>query len=160
MELTDWLLALHLIAAALLVAALVLFSSLIISGWKTADVPSSAARMMSISRIGSIVIGIGSLGALIFGIWLAVDIDAYSVWDGWVIGAIVLWAIAMAAGGRSGKAYAAAGERAQELIATGNDAPDAELGALMRGSSGLWLHLVTCTLVLLILIDMIWKPGA
>ena len=42
MELTDWLLALHLISAALLVAALVLFSSLIISGWKTADVPSRA----------------------------------------------------------------------------------------------------------------------
>ncbi len=34
--------------------------------------------MMSISRIGSIVIRIGSLGALIFGIWLAVDMDAYA----------------------------------------------------------------------------------
>ncbi len=77
-----------------------------------------------------------------------------------MIGAIVLWAIAMAAGGRSGKTYAAAGERAQELIAAGNDAPDAELGTLMRGSSGALAPSRHLRLVLLILIDMIWKPGA
>jgi hypothetical protein len=31
---------------------------------------------------------------------------------------------------------------------------------MARSSKGLWLHLTTVILVLLILIDMIWKPGA
>ena len=37
---------------------------------------------------------------LLLGIWLALEVDSYELWDGWIIAAIVLWLIASAAGGR------------------------------------------------------------
>jgi hypothetical protein len=159
MDFTDWLLALHLLAAAALVAALVLFSVLIVSSWGL-NVPSGVARMMGVSKAGSAIVGIGSLGTIVFGVWLAIDIDAYKVWDGWVIAAIVLWAISVETGRRSGLSFTEAGKRAQALVASGNDAPNAELGALMSSSRALWLHVATCAVVVLILLDMIFKPGA
>ncbi len=159
MELTDWLLALHLIAASFLVGALTLFTVLIVAGWK-ADTPSANARMMGVAKGGTVAITIGSLGAILFGVWLAIDIDGYKVWDGWVLAAIILWAIAVETGRRGGEHYNALGKRAQELVAAGDDAPNAELGAMARDSKALVLHLTTVVLVLLILIDMIWKPGA
>src|SRR5581483_3011206 len=35
---------------------------------------------------------IGGLGTIVFGVWLAIVDDAYHVWDGWIVAAIVLWA--------------------------------------------------------------------
>jgi hypothetical protein len=159
MSLSDWLLALHLLAAAALVSALVLFSVLIASSWGL-DEPRGVARMMGVAFAGSAVVGIGSLGVIFFGVWLAIDLDAYKLWDGWVLAAIVLWAISVETGRRSGTAFTEAGRRARSLVAAGNDAPNAELGAMMRSSRALGFHVATCVGVLLILLDMIFKPGA
>ncbi len=95
-----------------------------------------------------------------FGVWLAISLDAYQVWDGWVLVAIVLWAITTETGRRSGLAYQRAGDRAHELVAAGETGPSAELAALNRTSTGLLLHAVSTLAFLLVLIDMIWKPGA
>ena len=43
---------------------------------------------------------VGLVGLLIFGVALAIDIDAYELWDAWIIIAIVLW---LAAGGAGDK---------------------------------------------------------
>ena len=118
MELADWLLALHLIAASLLSGALVLFTVLIVAGWKV-DTPSGNARMMGVAKGGTVAVTLGSLGAIIFGVWLAIDIDGYKIWDGWVLAAIILWAIAVETGRRGGEHYNALGKRAQELVAAG-----------------------------------------
>ena len=50
---------------------------------------------------------VGGLGTLVFGIWLAIYVDGYEVWDGWIITAIVLWAIATELGRRAQLAYTA-----------------------------------------------------
>jgi hypothetical protein len=50
--------------------------------------------------------------------------------------------------------------KAQELRAAGETGPNAELLALNRTQSGVVLHALTTIVVLLILADMIWKPGA
>jgi len=155
----DWLLALHVLAAASLVAALTLFTVVILSSRHT-DVPSRVARFWGLGRFGTVIVSVGTLGTLILGIWLAIDSDAYQVWDGWIIAAIVLWVIAAGAGQRSGVPFAKAGERARKLVAAGNDAPDAELGALMGDSRAFLLHWVTVTATLAILVLMIYKPGA
>ena len=41
--------------------------------------------------IGEILWGLGGLGTLALGIWLALYLDEYGIWDGWIIAAIVLW---------------------------------------------------------------------
>ena len=50
--------------------------------------------------------------------------------------------------------------KAKELEATGETGASAELLAVNRTQRGLWLHTAASVVVLLIIIDMIWKPGA
>jgi hypothetical protein len=50
--------------------------------------------------------------------------------------------------------------KAQQLRAAGETGPNAELLAINRTSYGLILHAATSVVVLLILVEMIWKPGA
>jgi hypothetical protein len=68
--------------------------------------------------------------------------------------------VATALGQRTGAAYLEGVKKAQELQQAGQTGPSAELLALNRTSSGLVLQLLGTVTVLLILIDMIWKPGA
>jgi glycerol uptake facilitator-like aquaporin len=155
----DWLLALHLLAAGALVAALVLYSVVIASGWNLA-LPSEVSRLFRLARAGDAAIAVGSIGTLVLGIWLAIDSDDYQVWDGWVIAAIVLWALAIETGRRTGTVYNAARDRARALVAEGRDTPVPELGALVRSTKGLAFHTATVVLILALLVDMIYKPGA
>ena len=159
MDFHDWLLALHVLSAFALVAAYVLFGVLIVTSWRL-ETPSAVAGLMRVSRWGTILVGIGSIGTLVLGIWLAIEDDAYEIWNGWIIAALILWAFALALGGRGGTYYAAAGTRAQELVEAGNDAPDPTLGEMLRSRTALWLQVGSSVLVLLLLIVMIWKPGA
>lgn len=159
MDLNAWILALHVLSAFAMAGAIVLFWILIVAGWNM-DTPGPVVRLSPIARVGVVAIAIGSVGTIVFGLWLAISLEAYHPWDGWVIAALVLWAVAGATGGRTGKEYNRAGERAGALLADGNTGPSGELLALNRTRTGLLMHSVTSVAVLLLLIDMIWKPGA
>jgi hypothetical protein len=158
-ELNDWILALHLLSAFAMVAAVILFWILIVAGWNM-DTPGPVLRLGPIARIGVVAVTVGSIGTIVFGLWLAISLEAYQPWDGWVIAALVLWAVAGGAGGRTGKEYNRAPERAAKLQTEGQTGPDPELLALNRTQAGLLMHSVTTLALLLLLIDMIWKPGA
>jgi len=117
-------------------------------------------RLFRIQRVGDVLVAVGSIGVLVFGIWLAIDVDGYEVWDGWVIAAIVLWFVMGALGSRTGKLYNSARDRALALAKDGSDAPSPELRALLQDRRALWLHVAGIVTVVLLLIDMIFKPGA
>lgn len=159
MDLYDWLLALHVLAAFALVAALVLFSVVIAFGRRT-ETPATVVRLFRVSRGGDSLFAVGAVGTILFGIWLAFQVDGYSIFDLWIIGAVVLWAILMETGRREGKLYNEARDYARELVAAGNHAPNAGLAAQMRSQRALLLHVASCVLAFLLLVDMIWKPGA
>jgi hypothetical protein len=57
-------------------------------------------------------------------------------------------------------AYLEGVKKSQELEAAGQTGASADLLAVNRTSTGLLLHALTSVTVLLILIDMIWKPWA
>ena len=155
----DWLLAFHLLSAFSMIAAIVLFWVAVVAVRRT-EQPEQMASIARLMPVGTAAIGIGSIGTIVFGIWLAISLNNVKVWDGWVIAAIVLWAIAAETGRRSDVEYQPALARARELAAAGQTEPDAELTSLARTSRGLMLHSIATVAVLLILIDMIWKPGA
>ena len=75
------------------------------------------------------------------GIWLALDVDGYEIWDGWILGAIVLWAVATETGRRARRR--ARRPRAPPLA----PAPT------------IW-HWLRTLLVIALLVVMVWKPGA
>jgi len=155
----DWILALHVLSAFAFVAGMVIFWVLIVAVRRT-DTPEGTIRMEPIVKVGNAAVGIGAGGTIVLGIWLAFSYGGYDIWDGWIIAAIVLWAIAAAVGQRTGNAYMQGMNKAQELQAAGQTGPNAELLALNRTQNGVLLHALATVVVVLILIDMIWKPGA
>ena len=159
MSFDDWILSLHVLSAFAYMGALVLFWILVVAVRRT-DLPVVTARMGPVARTGNVAVAVGAVGTIVSGVWLAISLDAYEVWDGWVIAAIVLWAISLETGRRAGTEYTNAMNKAEELEVSGQTGPSAELAAMNRTSTGLLMHTVSSIVALAILIDMIWKPGA
>jgi hypothetical protein len=155
----DWIVALHVLSAFAYVGGLVLFWILIVAVRRT-DLADGTIRMEPVVKVGNASVGIGAGGTILLGIWLAFSVGGYNIWDGWIIAALILWFIAAALGRQTGQAYMQGMNKAQELRAAGETGPNAELLALNRTQSGVVLHALTTIVVLLILADMIWKPGA
>ena len=155
----DWLLSFHLLSAAAYGSAIILFWALIVFIRKT-DAADETARLRPMVKLGTIAVGIGAVGTIAFGIWLALSVGNYDIWDGWIIAAIVLWAIAGATGERAGREYERAMDKAQELQTAGQTGANTELLAVNRTQAGVLFHALSSLAFVLIVIDMIWKPGA
>jgi uncharacterized membrane protein len=155
----EWVLAVHVLSAFAYVGGIVLFWILIVAVRKI-DAPGATIRMEPIVKVGNVAVAVGAVGTIVLGIWLAFALDSYAIWDGWIIAAIVLWAVSGAFGQRTGAAYMRGMTKAKELEAAGQDGSNAELLALNRTSNGVVLHFLTSVAVLLILLDMIFKPWA
>jgi len=155
----QWMLAFHVLAAFSLVAGSILFWVLVVAV-RRIDSPDDTLRLGPVARVGNAAIGIGMGGTILLGIYLAFAVDGYAIWDGWIIAAIVLWVIGATLGKRVDKAFMQGPRKALELKQAGENGPNAELLALNRTSRGVQLHALTTVVLLLIIIDMIWKPGA
>jgi hypothetical protein len=125
----DWLLFFHLLAAFLLAVTAVTYSAVAFGSVTTGRTLFVADRCWDV----------GGLGTLVLGVWLALYLDQYEIWDGWIIGAIVLWLVATGLGDSVRRGLAAA------------QAVDSRV-ALMH-----WLRTLA---VIGLLVLMVWKPGA
>jgi hypothetical protein len=119
----DTLLFLHVLAAFMLGATVVISSGLALGS-------QGAPRTVVVSNV---LWDVGGLGTLVFGVWLALYVDGYEIWDAWILGAIVLWALATESG-----------RRARDLAA-----PNA-----------VTFHWLRVFLFVLLLADMVVKPWA
>ena len=155
MDFYAWMLALHLLAAFAIASALVLYTVMVIKG-RRAESAEQTKLLFRIAPIGTPLIGGGSVLALILGVILAIDSDRFEIWNGWIIAGIVLWALMGAIGQRTGAYYTAV----QQLAEEGGEAAQQEVVARLRAPTGAMLHLATVLVFLLILLDMIFKPGA
>ena len=158
MSLNDWILALHLLAAVALVAAEVMFTVMIAGLWRS-DSPTKVASTMPLATLGVRFVMIGMAGTVVFGVWLAISREEYQLWDGWIIAALVLWALGGFLGQKSGEAYQGGGELGAKLAADGTTSSP-ELAETFGASRAFWLHNATLLVIVLIIVDMIWKPGA
>jgi cell division protein FtsW (lipid II flippase) len=123
----DWLLFLHVLAAFLLGITVVMYSAVALGSALGGRATFVADRCWDV----------GGLGTLVLGIWLALHLDQYEIWDGWIIGAIVLWLVATGLG-----------ETVRKRLADGETAAVTTMH---------WLRTLT---VVGLLVLMIWKPGA
>jgi hypothetical protein len=155
----DWLLSFHLLSAAAYGSGLVLFWALVVAARGT-DTPQGRLDIERPLKVGNAAVGLGAGGTIVFGIWLALSFGGYDLWDGWIVAAIVLWVILAVIGKFTGDAYMEGLKKAQELQAQGQTAPSAELLALNRTTRGLALQTAASVVFVLIVIDMVWKPGA
>ena len=138
-EFADWLLFLHVLSAFVLVAALVALWGLVLATRPAASILDGEGA----TRLGNLagpLVGVGMAGTLVFGVWLALDDDAYEIWDGWIIAALVLWAVGGWAGDRAGRAF--------------------QKDPVGGRADGIRLQALSSLAALVILVLMIWKPGA
>ena len=159
MSFEDWIFSFHLLMAATLVGSLVM-SWIVVVALRSAGTPAETLSLHRVAMVGTAATWVGLVGAISFGIWLAILRDAFHVWDGWVIAAIVLWVIATVALQRSFAEYAKPVRKAKELISAGQSEESADLVTLNRSSTALLLRALASAAVVLIVVDMIWKPGA
>lgn len=123
---TDALLFLHVLAAFLMAATAVMLSGVALG---------TAAPARSV-RVANLLWDVGGLGTLVFGIWLALDIEGYGLLDLWIVAALVLWVIGAALGSRA------------------RGSADGPADGFAR-----W-HWLRVAVLVLLLADMIFKPGA
>ena len=130
----DWLLFLHVLAAFLVVAGVVAYGVVVLGS------AGDAARRV-LAAPARALWNVGGVGTLVLGVWLALYVDGYELWDAWILAAIVLWFVASAAGGplsRGIRDAAAPRDRGRERV----------------------LFAVAALASAAILVDMIVKPGA
>jgi hypothetical protein len=158
-SLDDWVLALHVSSAFAMVAGAVLYTVLLRTIRRT-DVPAEMTRLKPVVRVGDVATAIGAGGTIVFGLWLAFSVGGYDVWDPWIVAALVLWAAYMEVGRRTGAHFVNAMQMADDLEAAGHDGSSSDLLEVNRARPLLVGHTLAFALVVLILVDMIWKPGA
>jgi uncharacterized membrane protein len=159
MSFEDWIFALHVLGAATLVGGLVM-SWIVVFAFRSVEDARATLSLNRVSMVGTAAVIAGLVLALGFGLWLAILRAAFAPWDGWVIAAIVLWVIATVLLLRSFAEYAKPVEKAKALVAAGESGASAELTALNRTSTGLLLRALASAAIVVIVIDMIYKPGA
>ena len=156
MSLAQWLLALHVTAAFLLVGGTVVAATFRVLA-QTRERPSEIALFLGLTRVAVVLISVGVIAALVFGLWLVHELD-YSWGDAWIWLSLLLWIVLNAAGGIGGRRERELREHAERLAAE-CDAPSAELRAEMGDPVALALNVIGGLAVLAILALMIWKPA-
>lgn len=130
---SETLLLFHILAAFLLAGGVVIYSAFVLGGPVNRPTRTFA----------EVLWGLGGVGTLVFGIWLALDTDLYSITDGWILAAIVLWFLATGAGSEVSRAVR----------------PPGDDSALALSTRVLTAHWVRTALVVALLVVMVYKPG-
>lgn len=147
----DWLLLLHIVAAMTWVGGGVLLGVLATRVVRERD-PDAVARFTGTLRVvGPLVLAPATLGVGAFGIWLALDSDAWGFGQLWVQLALGLFAAAFAIGAAHQSRAALGAERA---VARGDH--DDAVRQLARWS---WGYRLILAILLVATWDMVFKPG-
>lgn len=124
----------HVLSAFLLFGAVVMYSAFVLG----------APVDRRVRLVAEILWGVGGVGTLALGIWLALYLDAYKIYDGWIIAAIVLWLLANATGSQTSRAVQ----------------PSADGGPVAVDSRVAAMHWARTLIVVALLVVMVYKPGA
>jgi hypothetical protein len=127
----DWLLFLHVLSAMTVFITVAAFSAFAFGA-------TDDGRVLT---LGNVAWNVSGAGLLVFGVWLALSVDGYSLLDGWILGALVLFAITTELGRRAQVGYG----------------PDASPS---YASSAALMHWLRTIAIVAILVLMIYKPGA
>jgi len=122
------------------------------------EIPAEIAVLLGLARIGALLVGVGMLLVVGFGLWL-VHLGGWGYGAGWVDTAIGLFVVAMVLGAMGGQAPKRARKLATRLA--GERQPlDGELRRLLDDRLALVANYASALLMLAIIVLMVWKPGA
>lgn len=156
MSTSQWLLLFHLLGAFLFVSGAAVAAVLQLAAMRR-DRPSEIAALLGAIRAGVLLVAVGGLVLLVFGIWLA-EHAAYGLGEGWVSLALGLFAAAVLLGGAAGGHDKRTRKLAVRLAEDG-DRPSTELHRRLRAPLPLALNYLSGAIVLAIVVVMVWKPA-
>jgi uncharacterized membrane protein len=148
-------LMLHLLGALAFVAGIVLAGT----GFEVArrrQRPAEIALLLSLTRVGVLLVAVGTLLIAAFGLWL-VHLGSWGYGSGWVDASIGMYIVALALGGLGGQRPKQARQLAAELAE--RDAPIShELRALLDDRVSLAENYGSLALILVIVAFTVFKP--
>ena len=119
--------------------------------------PAEIAVILGLARPGAILLGIGGAVLLIAGFYLSGKIDGYG--QRWLEASILLFVIALVAGAWGGRR--SRGTRAYaEGLAERGEGDEATLRAMLSDRTTWVLYWASVVLSVVVLVLMVWQPGA
>jgi uncharacterized membrane protein len=153
----DAALFLHLVGAFLLVAGVVV-AGVAFEAARRRNSPAEIAMLLNLTRTGVLLVGLGTLLVLAFGLWL-VDLGHWGYGTGWVVAALGLFALTLVLGTAGGRRPKLARKLATRLHEEGSAATP-ELRALLDDRAALAANYLSAVLLLAIVVLMVFKPGS
>jgi len=153
----SWALFFHLLGAFLFVGG-VIVAGVAFEAARRRRRPSEIALLLGLTRIGVLLVALGALLVLPFGLWL-VHLERFGYGAAWVEAALALFVVVGALGGVGGQRPKRARKLAEQLAREG-DAETPELRALLDDRLALAVNYLSAVLVLAIVVPMVFKPGA
>jgi hypothetical protein len=152
----HWLLFFHLLGAFCLIAGAAVAGTLQVAAMRR-ERPSEILLLLRLTRVGVLLVVLGALLTLGFGLALASHLG-YGVTPAWIRAALGLWAASVALGAAGGRTARHARYLAQRLAAAG-DEPSQELRSLVANRPALWLNTLSSISVVAVLVLMVWRPN-
>jgi uncharacterized membrane protein len=146
---------LHLLGALLFVAGIVV-AGVAFEAARRRSRPAEIALLLGLTRIGVLLVALGGLLLLAFGLWL-VHLGRFDYGARWIDAALALYVVALALGGLGGQRPKRARRLAARLAAEGEPASD-ELHTLLDDPVSLLANYASAAAVLAILALMVFKP--
>jgi uncharacterized membrane protein len=146
-----------------LLGAFVLISGTVVAGVafeaaRRRNTPAEIALLLGLSRVGVLLVGLGTLLVLAFGLWL-VELGHWGYGAGWVVAALVLLSLTILLGAAGGQRP----KRARQLALGMRDGPTPDaprLRALLDDRAALAANYISALLLLAIIALMVFKPGS
>ena len=151
----HWLLFFHLLGAFSLFGGAAVAGTLQLAALRR-ERPSEILALLRLTRVGVVLVVVGALLTLGFGIGLASHLG-YGLSPAWVQASLGLWLASIVLGAIGGRTARHARYLAERLAAERDEASD-ELRALVAHRPSLWLSWVSGGLVVAIVVLMVWRP--
>lgn len=148
-------LVLHLLGAITLVAGIVV-AGVAFEAARRRREPAEIALLLSITRIGVLLVALGTLLSAAFGLWL-VHLGSWGYGSGWVDASIGLYVAALALGGLGGQRPKQARRLATDL-ADQRAAVTGELRTLLDDPVSRAANYGSLVLIVAIVVIMVFKP--
>ncbi len=153
----EWALFFHLLGAFLFVGG-VIIAGVAFEAARRRRRPSEMALLLGLTRIGVLLVALGAVVVLAFGLWL-VHLQRVGYGAAWVDAALALFVTVSVLGAIGGQRPKRARKLAAQL-ARENDDEIPELRALLDDRVALALNYLSAALVVAIIVLMVFKPGA
>jgi uncharacterized membrane protein len=153
----EWLLLIH-VGGAFCVLAGALLAVVLNRAAVRRERPSEIALLLGLTRVAVVLIAVGMIVTLVFGLWLVDDTPEFDLGDAWISASLGLWVTALVLGSTGGRRDRETRKLAEQLAADGNHPSDA-LAARLHDPVSIALSYGSGAAVIAIVVLMIWRPG-